>query len=106
MCFCVLVSEIFVTVAMSWKMMREEVQKFAELGAEGIVTGVLTPQGNLDTEQMEAFIKCAGKADVALHRAFDVCKNPFKTMEDAISLGIKPFLPVDRKIPHGRAERF
>ena len=52
------------------EMMREEVQKFAELGAEGIVTGVLTPEGNLDTEQMEGLISCAGKADVALHRAF------------------------------------
>lgn len=79
------------------EMMREEVQKFAELGAEGIVTGVLTPEGNLDTEQMEGLISCAGKADVALHRAFDVCKNPFKTMEDAISLGIKTILTSGQK---------
>lgn len=32
------------------EMMREEVQKFAELGAEGIVTGVLTPQGKIWTQ--------------------------------------------------------
>lgn len=79
------------------EMMKEDVQKFAELKAEGIVTGILTPQGSLDMEQMEALISCAGKADVALHRAFDVCKNPLETMEDAISLGIKTILTSGQK---------
>lgn len=88
------------------EIMREDIQRFSELGADGIVTGVLTPQGSLDKEQMEIFIKDAGKMDVALHRAFDVCRNPLETMEDAISLGIKQFLPVDRKILHGMAECF
>ena len=79
------------------EMMKEDVQKFAELKAQGIVTGVLTPQGSLDMEQMEALISCAGKADIALHRAFDVCKNPLETMEDAISLGIKTILTSGQK---------
>lgn len=79
------------------EMMKEDVQKFAELKAQGIVTGVLTPQGSLDMEQMEALISCAGKADIALHRAFDVCKNSLETMEDAISLGIKTILTSGQK---------
>lgn len=79
------------------EIMREEIQKFAELGAEGIVTGVLTPQGDLNMEQMEALIKCAGKTDVALHRAFDVCRNPLETMEAAIALGIKTILTSGQK---------
>ena len=79
------------------EIMREEIQKFTELGAEGIVTGVLTPEGNLDKEQMGIFIKDAGMVDVALHRAFDVCRDPFQTMEDAISLGIKTILTSGQK---------
>ena len=35
--------------------------------------------------------------DVALHRAFDVCRNPLETMEDAISLGIKTILTSGQK---------
>lgn len=79
------------------EMMREDVQKFAEMGVEGIVTGILTPTGNLDIEQMKNLISCAGKVDVALHRAFDVCKNPLETMESAISLGIKTILTSGQK---------
>lgn len=79
------------------EIMREDIQRFSELGADGIVTGVLTPQGSLDKEQMEIFIKDAGKMDVALHRAFDVCRNPLETMEDAISLGIKTILTSGQK---------
>lgn len=79
------------------EIMREDIQRFSELGADGIVTGVLTPQGSLDKEQMETFIKGAGKVDVALHRAFDVCRNPLETMEDAISLGIKTILTSGQK---------
>ena len=34
------------------EIMRKDIQRFSELGADGIVTGVLTPQGSLDKEQM------------------------------------------------------
>lgn len=71
------------------EVMKEDVQKFVEMGADGIVTGILTPKGSLDNEQMENLISCGGKADIALHRAFDVCRNPWETMENAISLGGK-----------------
>lgn len=79
------------------EVMKEDVQKFVEMGADGIVTGILTPKGSLDNEQMENLISCGGKADIALHRAFDVCRNPWETMENAISLGVKTILTSGQK---------
>lgn len=70
----------------------EEIQLFRKLGADGIVIGALTKDGTLDLPKMEAMIAKSGSMSVALHRAFDVCKDPIKTMESAILLGCDTIL--------------
>lgn len=70
----------------------KEIEMFREAGAEGIVIGCLKPDGTLDCEAMKQFIDCAGTMSVTLHRAFDMCRNPFQTLQDAISLGIDTIL--------------
>ena len=35
---------------------------------------------------------CAGGMDVTLHRAFDMTRDPIRTLEDAIRLGCKTIL--------------
>lgn len=72
--------------------MREEAQQFAEMGADAIVTGVLRPDGSLDTEEIRTLLACAGNAGVALHRAFDMCENPLEALEQACNLGVKTIL--------------
>ncbi len=62
------------------------------MGAEGVVFGVLKPDGTLNMEQMKELMKAAGDMSVTLHRAFDVCVDPIETMEQAISLGINTIL--------------
>lgn len=73
-------------------MMKDDTAMYRELGADGIVTGILQPDGKLNMMQMKELIVEAGGMDVALHRAFDVSCNPLDTMEDAISLGLKTIL--------------
>jgi copper homeostasis protein len=73
-------------------MMQEDTQMYRELGADGLVTGILTPDGTLNMQQMKALADTAGKMDVALHRAFDVSWDPFVTLEQAVSLGLKTIL--------------
>ncbi|MDO4345084.1 MAG: copper homeostasis protein CutC [Eubacteriales bacterium] len=72
--------------------MLEEVKQFAALGAEGIVIGILKPDGNLDLERMRLLIEAAGDMSVTLHRAFDVCRNPQAALHEAIDLGIRTIL--------------
>lgn len=70
----------------------DAVQAFRELGAEGIVIGILKPDGTLDMERMKILMEKKGDMSVTLHRAFDVCADPFAAMEQAIHLGIDTIL--------------
>lgn len=72
--------------------MCEEIQTFRDLGANGVVIGALTPDGDLDMEKMRRLMDCAGTMDVTLHRAFDMTRDPFRTLEEAVQLGCKTIL--------------
>ncbi|GAA4654810.1 copper homeostasis protein CutC [Anaerocolumna aminovalerica] len=75
-----------------FEVMKEEVKQYKKFGAEGIAIGILTPEGELNMQQMAALRKEAGNMSVTLHRAFDMCKDPKKTLEQAIELGINGIL--------------
>ncbi|MDO4677145.1 MAG: copper homeostasis protein CutC [Eubacteriales bacterium] len=76
---------------------KQAVADFRELGAEGVVIGVLKPDGTLNMEQMKELMDAAGDMSVTLHRAFDVCVDPYETMEQAIELGIDTILTSGQK---------
>ena len=58
--------------------MCEEIAAFRDLGANGVVIGALTPDGELDLAQMRRMMACAGQMEVTLHRAFDMTRDPFR----------------------------
>lgn len=72
--------------------MRDEIAFFRDLGADGVVTGVLTPQGELDLDRMRPLMGAAKKMHVTLHRAFDMTRDPCETLEAAIKLGCRTIL--------------
>lgn len=72
--------------------MCAEIAAFRSLGVNGVVIGTLTPDGDLDMEKMRRLMDAAGNLDVTLHRAFDMTRDPFQSLEDAISLGCKTIL--------------
>lgn len=69
-----------------------EIETFRKAGAEGVVIGSLTPDGSLDLEQMKRFLDCAGDMSVTLHRAFDMCRDPFAALQQAKELGVNTIL--------------
>lgn len=69
-----------------------EIEAFRRAGAEGVVIGSLTPEGFLHTGQMKRFIDCAGGMSVTLHRAFDMCRDPFAALAQARELGVSTIL--------------
>ena len=75
-----------------FQIIREEVRMFGELGAEGVVIGILKPDGTLDVERMGLLMEDAKGMSVTLHRAFDVCVDPYRAMEQAKELGINTIL--------------
>ncbi|MDY3251265.1 MAG: copper homeostasis protein CutC [Candidatus Choladocola sp.] len=80
-----------------FNMIREEVRMFRELGAEGAVIGILNPDGTLNMEQMECLMEEAEGMSVTLHRAFDVCRDPIASLEQAKTLGIRTILTSGQK---------
>lgn len=71
---------------------RDQVRMFREMGAEGVVIGILKPDGTLNMEQMKELMEAAGDMSVTMHRAFDVCRDPFEALEQAKELGIDTIL--------------
>ena len=58
-----------------------------ELGADGLVFGCLNPDGSVDMDAMSRLMEAAGDTPVTFHRAFDHTNDPYKALEDIISLG-------------------
>ncbi|MBR5510173.1 MAG: copper homeostasis protein CutC [Lachnospiraceae bacterium] len=75
-----------------FELMKMQVRHFRELGADAVVIGCLQPDGSLDMQRMEHLVDLAGNMEVTLHRAFDVCRDPYEALEQAIELGIGTIL--------------
>ena len=72
--------------------MLHDIRILRGLGADGLVFGCLTPSGDVDMDRMKVLMKAAGDIPVTFHRAFDHTRDPFKALEDIISLGCSRIL--------------
>ena len=79
------------------EMMKFQIRALKEAGVEGVVIGVLDEEGNLDVPKMKELMQEAEGLSVTLHRAFDMCRNPYEAMEQAIALGIHTILTSGQK---------
>ena len=77
--------------------MCDSIKAFVAEGADGVVVGALTPDGDLDEDAIKKFILRAGRAKTVLHRAFDMCKEPFAALNKAKELGIDTILTSGQK---------
>jgi copper homeostasis protein len=68
--------------------MREDIRTAKELGADGIVFGCLTADGDIDVDLCRELTQLARPLNVTFHRAFDMCRDSGKGLEDLIALGI------------------
>lgn len=75
-----------------FQVIAEEVRQFRQAGAEGVVIGCLTPAGSLHMEYMKQLMEAADGMSVTLHRAFDMCRDPFEALEQSRELGIDTIL--------------
>jgi copper homeostasis protein len=80
-----------------YEIMKRDVEIAKSLGADGIVIGVLEPDGSVDTVRTQFLIELARPLNVTFHRAFDMTLEPFKALEELVELG------VDRILTSGQA---
>ena len=69
-----------------------QIRELGALGAGGAVVGALTPDGRLDVPFLRACREAAKGLRLTLHRAFDVCADPFEALETAIDIGVDTIL--------------
>lgn len=67
--------------------MLDDIANARRLGADGVVLGCLTAEGDVNLPLMRRFMEAAAGMSVTFHRAFDVCRDPFRALEDIIGLG-------------------
>ena len=72
--------------------MRSDVLMARKLDYPGIVIGLLNQDGSIDVERTKRLVDIASPMEVSFHRAFDRCKDPFKSLEDVIATGCKRIL--------------
>ncbi|ECS2969510.1 copper homeostasis protein CutC [Salmonella enterica] len=77
--------------------MLEDIRLVRELGFPGLVTGVLTVDGDVDMSRMEKIMAAAGPLAVTFHRAFDMCANPFNALKNLADAGVSRVLTSGQK---------
>lgn len=68
-----------------------------DYGADGLVFGALTPDGDIDMETMARLMQAAGDTPVTFHRAFDHARDPFDALEKIKGLGCRRILTSGQK---------
>ncbi|MDY9919745.1 MAG: copper homeostasis protein CutC [Proteiniphilum sp.] len=77
----------FLYSALEHRIMLKDIEIARQLGVDGVVIGCLTAEGEVDMERNRELIDAAGEMSVTFHRAFDMCRDPFDSLEKIISLG-------------------
>lgn len=77
----------FVYTPQEISVMCDDIRTMQRLGAHGVVIGALTPDGDIDCEACSAMMDAAEGMSVTFSRAFDLCRNGEKALEDIIALG-------------------
>jgi copper homeostasis protein len=68
--------------------MRSDIETAKAEGADGVVIGLLTPEGEIDVGWTRELTSLARPLSVTFHRAFDMTRDPFPALETLIALGI------------------
>ena len=77
---------------LEFEAMKEDIRLFKEAGADCVVFGILTPDGEIDVKRNKALIELARPMEVTFHRAFDMTRNAERSLETLIGLGVDRLL--------------
>ena len=86
-----------------YEVMKQDVLAFKQAGVNGVVFGILTPEGDVDKKRCNELIELARPLSVTFHRAFDMTRDPYRALEDLIELGVDRVLTSGQEasVPEG-----
>lgn len=82
----------FLYTPLELDIMAEDIHMARQAGADGVVFGCLTPEGDLDMPAMRRLMKISEGMSVTFHRAFDYVRSPEQVLEHLIDLGVNRVL--------------
>jgi len=72
--------------------MQHDAELAVEHDVDGLVFGILTPDGSVDAERCKRIIELAQGRQTVFHRAFDVTPDPLKALDQLVNLGFNRVL--------------
>ena len=87
----------FLYSEIEFELMKADIQICKNLGCDGVVIGMLNSDGTVDKQRCKQLVDIAQPMGVSFHRAFDRTKDPFKALEDIISIGCERILTSGQK---------
>lgn len=82
---------------LEFEVMKHDIARAKELGADGVVFGILSPDGTIDKKRNSELITLARPLKITAHRAFDMTKNPLEALESCIEVGFDRILTSGQK---------
>lgn len=87
----------FLYSEIEFEVMKADIDNCKSLGCDGVVIGILNADGTVDKKRCKQLVEIAHPMKVTFHRAFDRTNDPFKAMEDIISIGCARILTSGQK---------
>ena len=81
-----------------FQVMEYDIEQAKQLGANGVVIGILNQDGTVDVERTRTLVGLARPLSVTFHRAFDVSRDPFEALEALVNLGIDRVLTTGQEL--------
>ena len=79
------------------EIMRKDIDLAKKLGANGVVLGILTSDGQVDVTRTKSLVEHAKPMKVTFHRAFDLTPDPVKALKAVIETGAERILTSGQK---------
>ncbi len=77
----------FLYTDLEYQIIQDDIRMAKQLGADGVVCGILLTNGDIDVPRTKALVELAKPMSFTFHRAYDFTNDPFKALEDVISTG-------------------
>jgi copper homeostasis protein len=82
--------------------MKRDIWQCQKLSVDGVVFGMLNPDGTIDKKRCKELIERARPLKVTCHRAFDMTRDPFQALEDCIEVGFDRILTAGQQAQAGK----
>lgn len=82
----------FLYSATEFDVMKRDIKTAKELGADGVVIGILLADGTIDRERTSELVELSRPMTVTFHRAFDMTRDPFEALDTLADLGVDRIL--------------